>query len=89
VFEGVIPNLERRWKETDSAWIRDEIGRFFSDKPCEVVPRLPAEARGARGQGWRLHIGEVAQKSIRQAESWFTELPGIATESRRRSPSAF
>jgi excinuclease ABC subunit A len=76
VFEGVIPNLERRWKETDSAWIRDEIGRFFSDKPCEVCHgyRLKPEALAVKVGG--LHIGEVAQKSIRHAESWFTELPG-------------
>ena len=35
-FEGVIPNLERRWKETDSAWMREEIERYQSAKPCEA-----------------------------------------------------
>ena len=42
-FEGVIPNLERRWKETESAWMREEMGRFQSSQPCEIVPRHAAE----------------------------------------------
>ena len=40
-FEGVIPNLERRWKETDSSWVREEIERYMSATPCE-----PAAATG-------------------------------------------
>jgi len=33
-FEGVVNNLERRWKETESDWAREEIGRFMSETPC-------------------------------------------------------
>ena len=33
-FEGVIPNLDRRYRETDSAWVREEIARYQSDHPC-------------------------------------------------------
>jgi excinuclease ABC subunit A len=33
-FEGVIPNLERRWKETDSQMVREELARFISERPC-------------------------------------------------------
>lgn len=36
-FEGVIPNLERRWKETESAWMREEIERFMSATPARPV----------------------------------------------------
>ncbi|MGP1275182.1 MAG: excinuclease ABC subunit UvrA, partial [Caulobacterales bacterium] len=45
-FEGVIPNLERRWRETDSAWVREELGRFQSNQPCETChgKRLKPEA---------------------------------------------
>ena len=35
-FEGIITNLERRYKETDSEWTRDEIGRFMTATPCEA-----------------------------------------------------
>src|SRR6185503_5444140 len=75
VFEGVIPNLERRWKETDSAWVKEEIGRFFSATPCEVChgKRLKPEALAVKIAG--LDISEVAEKSIRAAGRWFTELP--------------
>ncbi len=78
-FEGVIPNLERRWKETDSAWVREEIGRFFSAKPCEVCRgfRLKPEALAVKIAG--LHIGEVSEKSIREAGRWFEELPARLT----------
>jgi excinuclease ABC subunit A len=79
VFEGVIPNLERRWKETDSAWVREEIGRFFSATPCEACGgyRLKPESLAVKVAG--LHIGEVADKSIREANRWFSELPASLT----------
>ncbi len=55
-FEGIVPNLERRWKETDSAWSREEIERYMSATPCPRLCRLPAEAGSAGGQGrWASH----------------------------------
>ena len=80
VFEGVIPNLERRWKETDSAWVREEIGRFFSGVPCEACAgyRLKPEALAVKIGG--LHIGQVGEKAIREAARWFADLPEVLTE---------
>ncbi|ANT51712.1 excinuclease ABC subunit UvrA [Mesorhizobium amorphae] len=74
-FEGVIPNLERRWKETESAWMREEIERFMSATPCPVCKgyRLKPEALAVKIAG--KHIGEVTEQSIRKADQWFTELP--------------
>jgi excinuclease ABC subunit A len=74
-FEGVIPNLERRWKETDSAWMREEIERFMSATPCPACKgyRLKPEAQAVKVAG--KHIGEVTELSIRKADRWFTELP--------------
>ncbi len=79
-FEGVIPNLERRWKETESAWMREEIERFMSSTPCPACNgyRLKPEALAVRVGG--LHIGEVTQMSIRKADAWFRELPNALTE---------
>ena len=73
-FEGVLPNLERRWRETDSAWVREELGRFQSETPCEACEgyRLKPEALAVRIDG--RHIGEVSRLAIREAGSWFTEL---------------
>ncbi|UCI05530.1 excinuclease ABC subunit UvrA [Mesorhizobium sp. B1-1-8] len=75
-FEGVIPNLERRWKETESAWMREEIERFMSATPCPACHgyRLKPEALAVKIAG--KHIGEVTELSIRKADQWFTNLPG-------------
>jgi excinuclease ABC subunit A len=75
-FEGVINNIERRWKETDSAWVREELGRYQSDHPCEACNgfRLKPQTLAVKIAG--LHIGEVSRLSIREAAGWFAELPG-------------
>jgi excinuclease ABC subunit A len=74
-FEGVIPNLERRWKETESAWMREEIERFMSATPCPQCNgyRLKPESLAVKIDG--LHIGQVSEMSIRKADRWFTDLP--------------
>ncbi|MGB5093938.1 MAG: excinuclease ABC subunit UvrA [Parvibaculum sp.] len=73
-FEGVIPNLERRWRETDSAWAREEIERFQGITDCTECHgfRLKPEALAVKIA--RLHIGEVSQMSIRVADAWFRDL---------------
>ncbi|WP_088348825.1 MULTISPECIES: excinuclease ABC subunit UvrA [Rhodomicrobium] len=74
-FEGVITNIERRWKETDSAWVREELGRYQSDHPCDACNgfRLKPQALAVKIAG--LHIGEVSRMSIREAGEWFAALP--------------
>jgi excinuclease ABC subunit A len=74
-FEGVITNLERRYRETDSDWAREEIARYFTDVPCEACSgyRLKPEALCVKIDG--LHIGEVSNMSVKGAAKWFTELP--------------
>ncbi len=78
-FEGVIPNLERRWKETESAWAREEIERYHTAIPCEACRgfRLKPEALAVKIDG--KHIGEVAELSIRNAAVWFEGLPARLT----------
>ncbi|MBS0535425.1 MAG: excinuclease ABC subunit UvrA [Proteobacteria bacterium] len=74
-FEGVITNLERRFKETDSEWAREELGKYFSDTPCEAChgARLKPEALCVKIAGKT--ISEIAELSIRAAGDWVTELP--------------
>jgi excinuclease ABC subunit A len=73
-FEGVLPNLERRWRETDSAWVREELGRYQSDTPCEVCRgyRLKPEALAVKIA--EKSIAEVSLLAIRQARDWFEGL---------------
>ena len=75
-FEGVVTNLERRWRETDSDWAREEMAKYFTDIPCAACNgfRLKPEALCVKVGG--LHIGEVADMSVKRAGEWFTELPG-------------
>ena len=74
-FEGVINNLERRFRETESEWAREEIGKYFSDIPCAACHghRLKPEALAVKISG--LHIGEAAELSVRRASDWFEALP--------------
>ena len=73
-FEGVIPNLERRYRETDSSWAREEIEKFQSVTDCDVCDgyRLKPEALAVKIAD--KHAGEVARMSIRAADAWFQNL---------------
>ena len=82
-FEGVIPNMERRWKETDSAWLKEELGRFQNTTECEAChgKRLKPEALAVKVRG--LDISEVSEMSIADAAAWFGELDRHLTEKQR------
>jgi excinuclease ABC subunit A len=74
-FEGVITNLERRYKETDSDWAREEVARYFTDVPCEACHgyRLKPEALCVKIA--EKHIGEISDLSVKAAALWFNDLP--------------
>ena len=73
-FEGVIPNLDRRLKESDNSWLREELSRFQSEFKCEDCSgfRLKTEALAVKIDG--RHISEAANQSITEAANWFSEL---------------
>jgi len=75
VFEGVIPNMERRYRETDSNWIREEFERYQNNRPCHSCGgyRLKPEALAVRIGG--LHVGQVVEMSIKQAHGWIDTVP--------------
>ena len=83
-FEGVIPNLERRYRETDSSWAREEIEKYQSITDCETCGgyRLKPEALAVKLAG--LHIGQVVQQSIRAAEQWFNDLETQLTDKQKQ-----
>ena len=76
-FEGVLPDMERRWRETDSSWVREELERYQSIHPCERCDghRLKDEALAVKVG--TLHIGEVSRMSILEAKNWFAALPAV------------
>jgi len=79
-FEGVIPNLERRWRETDSSWVREEIEKFQGITDCEACGgyRLKPEALAVKIGGH--HIGQTTEMSIKNANAWFDALPKKLTK---------
>ncbi len=74
-FEGVIPNMERRYRETDSNWIREEFEGFQNNRPCGTCHgfRLREEALAIKIGG--LHVGHVVQMSIAEAYDWCLAVP--------------
>ncbi len=74
-FEGIIRNLERRFKETESEWAREEIGRFMSATPCEAChgTRLRPESLAVKID--MQTIAQVTSLSVRDAHRWFEALP--------------
>ncbi|MDQ2805095.1 MAG: excinuclease ABC subunit UvrA [Pseudomonadota bacterium] len=70
-FEGVIRNLERRFQETDSVWVREELSRYRADRPCEVChgARLKPEALAVRVAG--NNIAQASELAIAAALPWF------------------
>ncbi|OYU50050.1 MAG: excinuclease ABC subunit A [Rhizobiales bacterium PAR1] len=78
-FEGIITNLERRYKETESDWSREEISRFMSETPCQACGgnRLKPEALAVKIAS--CHIGEIAKLSVSDAAAWYETLPAKLT----------
>ncbi|EKS40384.1 excinuclease ABC subunit UvrA [Afipia clevelandensis] len=74
-FEGVVTNIERRFRETESEWAREELGKYFSDVPCEACHghRLKPEALSVKIGG--KHIGEISELSVMRAGEWFESVP--------------
>jgi excinuclease ABC subunit A len=74
-FEGVVANLDRRYRETESEWSREEIQRYMTATPCEACHgfRLKPEALAVKIDGQ--HIGEVSLLSVSAAIEWAKGLP--------------
>ncbi len=81
-FEGVIKNLERRLRETDSAWTREELSRYHAERPCGTChgARLKPEALAVKVAG--KNLAEVAELSISAAREWFENVAATLTPQR-------
>ncbi len=81
-FEGVIANLARRLRETDSAWVREELGRYQAEKPCHVCngARLNPQSLAVKIAG--SNIAQANDLSIRKALAWFATVEATLTPQR-------
>src|SRR5205085_7262108 len=82
-FEGVLRNLQRRWQETDSVWVREELSRYQAEKPCAVChgARLKPEALAVKVGG--KNIAEASELSIRHGLVWFQTVSQTLTPQRQ------
>jgi excinuclease ABC subunit A len=82
-FEGVLPNLNRRWRETDSKWLREELGKYQTSHPCQSChgDRLKPEALAVKITD--RHISDIASLSIKRAHNWFGALSDSLTDQQR------
>ncbi|WJY27714.1 excinuclease ABC subunit UvrA [Sporosarcina trichiuri] len=73
-FEGVLANVERRFRETSSDYVREQMEKYMAQRPCPTCEgyRLKAESLAVKVDG--LHIGEVTEKSIVEALQFFGTL---------------
>ncbi|MFI5199570.1 MAG: excinuclease ABC subunit UvrA, partial [Candidatus Limnocylindrales bacterium] len=82
-FEGIIPNLERRYKETDSEFVKAELERFMVSRPCPTCggKRLRPEALAVTVIG--RNIWDVSTLSVSDALAWSEELSGHLSDRER------
>ncbi|MGJ8605844.1 MAG: excinuclease ABC subunit UvrA [Marivita sp.] len=87
-FEGVIPNMERRYRETDSNWIREEFERYQNNRSCGTCGgyRLREEALAVKIAG--VHVGQVVQMSIKEAFDWCSSVPEHLTNQKNEIAKA-
>ena len=73
-FEGIMPNLARRYRETDSAWVREEMEKFRANHPCDGCggKRLKAESLAVKID--MMDISDISRLSIGDARDWFSGL---------------
>ena len=86
-YEGVIPNMDRRWRETESDWVREELAKYHNTAPCESCNghRLKPEALAVKIVG--LHIAEVSEMSIGSAGRWFNDIESELSEKQKEIAS--
>ena len=79
-FEGVIPNLQRRYRETESNWMRDELGKYMSNAQCSSCSgkRLKPEALSVRVAN--MEISEISDISIKAALTKFSDIPSYLND---------
>ncbi|WP_342070727.1 excinuclease ABC subunit UvrA [Yoonia algicola] len=87
-FEGVIPNMERRYRETDSNWIREEFENFQNNRNCGTCGgyRLREEALAVKIGG--LHVGQVVKMSIKEAYDWCQDVPSALSKQKNEIAAA-
>lgn len=85
-FEGILPNVERRYRETNSDFTREQMAQYMTDLPCPTCHgyRLKEEARAVKIAG--KHLGEISNYSVTEGLAFFEALSLSEKESQIAAP---
>ena len=78
-FEGIIPNLARRYRETDSNWVREELEKYRTVQPCDACTGKRLKPESLAVKIVNKDISDIAALSIGDAVMWFQELSNSLT----------
>jgi excinuclease ABC subunit A len=73
-FAGIIPSLEEKYRKLDTAWMREELSKFQSKHNCSLCSGYRLKQESLCVKIADLHIGQVAEKTILEAQEWFDNL---------------
>ncbi|MBN8827253.1 MAG: excinuclease ABC subunit UvrA [Sphingobacteriia bacterium] len=83
-FEGVIPYLDKRYKDADMAWLKDELAKYQSDRPCNTCSGYRLKPESLCIKVGDLNIGQVSQKTISDLVVWFEHLPEKLNDTQKK-----
>lgn len=87
-FEGVIPNMERRYRETDSSWIRDEFERYQNNRVCGNCDGFRLKSEALAVKIGNEHIGQIVKYSISDALNWIKGIDSSLTKQKNEIAAA-
>jgi len=87
-FEGVIPNMERRYRETDSSWIRDEFERYQNNRACGNCDGFRLKSEALAVKIGNEHIGQIVKYSISDALNWIKGIDSSLTKQKNEIAAA-
>ena len=87
-FEGVIPNMERRYRETDSSWIREEFERYQNNRSCGHCNGFRLKPEALAVKIGKQHIGELVKYSISDSLIWINGISSNLTKQKNEIAAA-
>ena len=87
-FEGVIPNMERRYRETDSSWIREEFERYQNNRSCGHCNGFRLKPEALAVKIGKQHIGELVKYSISDCLIWINGISSNLTKQKNEIAAA-
>jgi len=83
-FEGIINFIDRKYSETKRWWVQYELEKYLSERDCEVCNGFRLNEKALSIKIDKIHIGDIAKKSIDQSLKWFNQLNGKLDKNQKK-----